>query len=154
MTTEDITIWHCDANNCTASAPADTTGWTNAIHTHGCPAHGQLITAHKAKITSDTRGRGYREKTTWYLTCACGWTPRPSWATHTYRRLEDQHLAHVQQATTETDRVCVHCRQRIHLRIEPTGDVWEHTATRLGACPGGYTEATPVMTSGEDTHRA
>ena len=100
MTTERITIWHCDADQCEATAPEDADGWTDATYTHGCPAHGELIAAHRAKVTDSTRGRGYRETTTWYLMCACGWTPRPSYAVHSYQGLKERHRAHVRAVPT------------------------------------------------------
>lgn len=95
---------HCDYAGCTAQAtrpePFGTPdGWTNAGNTDGCPDHGEPITTHKANITSQTRGRGYREKTTWYLTCACGWKSTPYYATHSSTWLRKQHLGHVKRAT-------------------------------------------------------
>lgn len=108
MSTSTIRFMHCDFAECTAQAPlpfgegyvADRQdGWTNAIYTHGCPEHGEAIAAHQADITSQTRGRGSREKTTWFLTCACGWKPTPHYQTHTSRWLQERHLAHVKAAT-------------------------------------------------------
>lgn len=104
MTTELITMWRCDHPVCSAVAVEGAEGWTDAIYTHGCPSHGSLIEAHKAKVTSDTRGRGAREKTTWYLTCACGWMPKPYFATHSYRGLATQHVAHVRDAAGQEAR--------------------------------------------------
>ncbi len=98
MTTSTITIWRCDAGWCSAAAPENTDGWVSAIYTHGCPAHADRITAHAAKVTHETRGRGASEKTTWYLSCACGWRPRPNFQVHSYRRLQDQHRSHVAAA--------------------------------------------------------
>ncbi len=95
MTRSRITVWHCDAHLCRQSAPEDADGWADAIYTHGCPQHGDIITAHKASLTYQTSGRGSREVTTWYLRCACGWTPRPHWAKHSARLLHDAHLVHV-----------------------------------------------------------
>lgn len=98
MTSTLITIWHCDGPGCDATAPEKTEGWVFAPGTHGCPAHADLIAAHAAKVTSTTRGRGAREKTTWYLTCACGWWPSPNFQTHTARWLHEQHRAHLAAA--------------------------------------------------------
>jgi hypothetical protein len=103
MSRSTITIWNCDAGECGASAPEDSAGWTDAIYTHGCPAHGTAIEAHRAKLTHDTRGRGHREKTTWYLFCACGWMPSPYYATHSSLELRRQHLVHVDRTTLPVD---------------------------------------------------
>ncbi|MEV0726020.1 hypothetical protein AB0I37_24980 [Micromonospora purpureochromogenes] len=100
MTTSRITIWHCDAQLCGATAPENAEGWTSAIYTHGCPDHGGVIASHKAALTDETRGRGSREKTTWYLRCACGWVPRPGFATHTASGLHAKHRAHVHDQPT------------------------------------------------------
>ena len=98
MTTQTIQIWRCDAGGCGSTAPEKADGWVSAIYTHGCPAHAALIIAHAAKVTSTTRGRGAKEKTTWYLTCACGWWPSPNFQTHTARWLHEQHRAHLATA--------------------------------------------------------
>lgn len=95
MSTEILYVWHCDAPECDAITASRTQGWTDAIYTHGCPAHGETIAAHKATITDETRGRGRSEKTTWCLKCACGWTPGRGWATYTSRGLQEEHLQHV-----------------------------------------------------------
>lgn len=107
MTTSTIRFMHCDFAGCDAQAPNEASGyiadrpdgWTDAIYTHGCPEHGEPIAAHQAKTTSDTRGRGSREKTTWYLTCTCGWRPTPFYQTHSSRQLQEQHLKHVAAVT-------------------------------------------------------
>lgn len=99
MTTEIVRIWHCDAQSCDATAPEDTAGWTDAIYTQGCPAHGDVIAAHRANLRSSTSGRGSRQVTYWYLHCACGWTPRPDWSMHHHAHLRAQHLAHVHALT-------------------------------------------------------
>lgn len=95
MSTEILHVWHCDNPACSAVASQRTEGWTDAIYTQGCPAHGEVIAAHKASLDDVTRGRGRSEKTTWYLKCACGWAPSPRWATYTSRGLQEQHLRHV-----------------------------------------------------------
>jgi hypothetical protein len=102
VTVKLLTIWRCDGP-CDASAPEHTAGWTDAGRTHGCPDHGTVIAAHKANVTYVTRGRGRSEKTTWYLTCACGWKPVPFYETYSTRWLESAHLLHVaeQFATSE-----------------------------------------------------
>lgn len=109
MTTSIVRILHCDFPDCDARIEDDLhnklyvqdrpDGWTNAIHTHGCPDHGEVIAAHKADVTSRTSGRGSREKTTWYLACACGWSPTPNRATHSAAGLKDQHVKHVADVT-------------------------------------------------------
>ncbi|GAA0493908.1 hypothetical protein Ade02nite_20970 [Paractinoplanes deccanensis] len=108
MTTTLITVMNCDFPTCEAQAPKNSggkwmlhrpDGWTDAIQTHGCPEHGDLIAAHQAKITSGTRGRGAREKTTWYLTCSCEWRPTPNWQTYNADWLRKAHLAHVHEQT-------------------------------------------------------
>lgn len=103
MTTSTITIWHCDAGGCDATAPEKAPGWVSAIYTHGCPEHASHITAHKASLTDQTRGRGRSEKTTWYLKCACGWQPTPNWRTYTSYPLTDAHLRHVASQPTEEE---------------------------------------------------
>jgi hypothetical protein len=107
VTTSTIRFMHCDHARCAAQAacpePFGTPdGWTRAGNTDACPAHGDAIEAHKANITSQTRGRGSREKTTWYLTCACGWHPTPHYATHSASWLRAQHIEHVRQATSDS----------------------------------------------------
>lgn len=110
MTNTTLRFMNCDYAGCTAQQPhplserymADRPdGWTDAIYTHGCPEHGEAITAHRATITSQTRGRGSREKTTWFLTCACGWRPSPNYQTHSSSWLQKRHIQHVQHATAE-----------------------------------------------------
>ena len=112
MSTTTLRFMNCDFAGCAAQTPkpfsegyvanrAD--GWTDAIHTHGCPEHGEAIAAHQANVTSQTRGRGSREKTTWFLTCVCGWRPTPHHQTHTARWLHDQHLRHVKSLTATAD---------------------------------------------------
>lgn len=106
MTTSTIRFMHCDFTGCTAQAPNSDNGyvadrpdgWTDAIYTHGCPDHGEVITAHKATKTSRDSGRGSRAKTYWYLTCACGWTPG-SHATWNADPLHEAHLRHLAEAT-------------------------------------------------------
>lgn len=93
MTTTTAIIWHCDAGGCTRSATEKTSGWTSAVYTHGCPDHGDVITAHKATVTGDDRSA------VWRLVCACGWVPSPSWAKHSACDLKAQHVAHVAAAT-------------------------------------------------------
>ncbi len=108
MTTSTIRFMHCDHAGCDAQAPNEANGyvadrldgWTDAVYTHGCPAHGETIAAHKATVTSETRGRGYKEKTTWYLRCACGWSPSPNFQSYNTDRLRSAHLAHVHDVTT------------------------------------------------------
>ncbi len=100
MATSTVTIWHCDANGCDHTAPEGSGGWVNAAFTHGCPEHAAFITEHRARITSDTRGRGRNEKTTWFLRCDCGWAPRPGYSTHNWDPLTRAHLAHVKTATS------------------------------------------------------
>lgn len=108
MTTTLIRVMHCDFAGCTAQVPNDSNGyvkdrpdgWTDLIYTHGCPEHGQAVAAHQATITSDTRGRGSREKTTWFLACACGWRPTPPYQAYSADSLKKQHLAHVHRETT------------------------------------------------------
>jgi hypothetical protein len=100
-----IRFMHCDHGQCAAQAacpePFGTpSGWTRAGNTDGCPAHGHDIEAHKANITSQTSGRGPHEKTTWYLTCACGWRSNPWWVAHSAAWLRAQHIEHVRQATS------------------------------------------------------
>ena len=100
MTSEIVYLMHCDHLGCDRVTPEkQADGWTNAIYTHGCPDHGALIATHQAKITDTTRGRGSKEKTTWYLVCACGWSPTPNFEVHTAARLKRVHLAHVHQET-------------------------------------------------------
>lgn len=109
MTTSTAHFLHCDAAGCDAQAPYDDynklyvkhrpDGWANAIYTHGCPRHGDVILAHAATITSQTRGRGRSEKTTWFLTCACGWRSAQPWQTYNSDYLQKAHLAHVQRET-------------------------------------------------------
>ncbi|GIM88765.1 hypothetical protein [Paractinoplanes toevensis] len=108
MTTSTIRFMNCDFAGCTAQAPkphgegyiADRPdGWTDAIYTHGCPDHGNAIAAHKASVTSETRGRGSREKTTWYLRCECGWRPNPNYQSHSTDWLKKEHLKHLAAAT-------------------------------------------------------
>lgn len=106
MTTSTIRFMHCDHAGCTTQAvcPASATtpdGWTNAGNTHGCPEHGDAIAAHKANVTSQTRGRGSREKITWYLTCACGWHPTPHYETYSTTWLRGQHVKHVASVTSD-----------------------------------------------------
>jgi hypothetical protein len=108
VTTSKIDFMHCDFARCTAQTPYDSRalhipvradGWTNAICTHGCPEHGEAIRAHQASITSQTRGRGRSEKTTWFLACACGWRPAQPWQTHSTDYLRQAHLDHVRTIT-------------------------------------------------------
>lgn len=100
MTTTIVYLLHCDHAGCDRAAPKDDSeGWTDAIYTHGCPDHSEGITAHKANVTSNTRGRGSREKTYWYLKCACGWTPQPYFAIFSAKGLKDQHVRHVADVT-------------------------------------------------------
>lgn len=106
MTTSTVRLMHCDHAGCDAQAPDDEkgyvadrpNGWKDAIYTHGCPEHGEAIMAHEASITSRSRGRGSRERTTWFLTCACGWQP-PHFEMDSSRRLKEQHLKHVAAVT-------------------------------------------------------
>lgn len=95
MTADIVRIWHCDGSACDASVPEKTDGWADEIYTHGCPKHRDLISEHRMKLDHTTRGRGNSEKTTWYVSCACGWRPTPSYATYNYRSLQDRHRAHV-----------------------------------------------------------
>jgi hypothetical protein len=95
MTSEILHVWHCDHPACDAVVPEKTEGWTNAIYTHGCPAHGDVVAAHKADLTYHTHGRGRSEKTTWFMRCGCGWKPSPPYSSGTYRYMEEQHRAHV-----------------------------------------------------------
>lgn len=108
MSTSTIRVMHCDHAGCTAQATCDgwntPDGWTNAANTHGCPDHGDAIKAHNANITSQTRGRGSREKTTWYLTCACRWSPTPHYETYSSRWLREQHVKHVARVTADDRR--------------------------------------------------
>lgn len=109
MSTSMIRFMHCDHAGCTAQAPYSPSGstpdgWTNAANTHGCPDHGDAIAAHKANIASQTRGRGSSEKTTWYLTCACGWHPTPHYAAHSSTWLRERHVKHVATVTAEDRR--------------------------------------------------
>jgi len=104
MSTTTIRVMHCNHARCTANAtcpePFGTpNGWTDAGNTHGCPDHGETIAAHKANVISQTRGRGSREKTTWYLACACGWKPTPFYETYSAAWLRKQHVAHVAEVT-------------------------------------------------------
>lgn len=106
MTTSTIRLMHCDFAGCDAQDPAEggyvadrADGWVDAIYTHGCPEHGDEILAHAAKLTSDTRGRGRSEKTTWFLSCSCGWKPAQPWQTHSTDYLRRAHLAHVREQT-------------------------------------------------------
>ena len=102
MTTTLTRVMHCDHPGCDAQAVAGPRwvaeredGWADCVHTHGCPEHGEAIRAHWAKVTSQTRGRGRSEKTTWFLECACGWRPSPGWQTHSATGLHEQHKRHV-----------------------------------------------------------
>jgi hypothetical protein len=89
-----IDIWNCDISICSQSAAEGTTGWISASYTvHGCPAHAALVEQHKPSLTSDTRGRGSRERTTWFLTCACGWSG--GYSTWSFDPLMERHLAHL-----------------------------------------------------------
>jgi hypothetical protein len=100
MTSTTVRLLHCDFAGCGRTCPDDQAdGWTNAIYTHGCPDHGAAIAAHKAKLDDQTRGRGRNEKTTWYLTCACGWYPTPNFQTYNATRLKAAHLTHVREET-------------------------------------------------------
>jgi hypothetical protein len=81
---------------CANKAVQGTDGWVVGGLVHGCPDHPGVVD-HAAILSSHTQGRGYKEKTTWYLTCKCGWTPSPSFATHNYTILKDQHRWHVNQ---------------------------------------------------------
>ena len=108
MSTSTIRFMNCDFAGCTAQAPRPfgdgyvaerPDGWTDAIYTHGCPEHGPAIAAHKANIASQTRGRGSREKTTWFLTCSCGWKPTPHYQTHSSSWLQERHVKHVATVT-------------------------------------------------------
>lgn len=100
MTSTIVYLLSCDHAGCDRTTPKDTSdGWTDAIYTHGCPEHGAAVEAHRAKVTGDTRGRGSREKTTWFLTCACGWSPTPNRETHSSGRLKEEHRKHVAEAT-------------------------------------------------------
>lgn len=101
MSKSTAITWHCDYADCNASAPEKAEGWHSEIYTHGCPEHFLDVHVHRAQLTSDTRGRGAREKTTWYLHCACGWHPTPYYTPHTYDWLRKQHLAHVKAATAK-----------------------------------------------------
>lgn len=110
MSTSTIRFMHCDFPGCTAQTPHPSSapyvpvrsdGWTNAIHTHGCPDHGEVVATHTAKVTSQTRGRGRSEKTTWYLTCLCGWRPSPNWQTYNYDWLTRAHIKHLAAMCTE-----------------------------------------------------
>jgi hypothetical protein len=99
-----VRIAHCDHAGCTAEAICPKNGgtpdgWTNGANAHGCPAHAEAIAAHGANITSQTRGRGSQEKTTWFLTCACRWSPTPHYATYSSTWLREQHLKHVAEVT-------------------------------------------------------
>jgi hypothetical protein len=103
VTSTIVYLLSCDHAGCTATtSEADAEGWTNAIYTHGCPDHGEAITAHKAKVTDQTRSRGSKEKTTYFLTCACGWQPTPHYEAYSARRLKEQHVKHVAEATALT----------------------------------------------------
>jgi hypothetical protein len=103
MSRSTAVTWHCDHGGCSANAPEKTEGWHSAIYTQGCPQHALEIHTHRAELTSDTRGRGAREKTTWYLHCACGWRPRPYYTPYTYDWLQKQHLAHVRAVTNSEE---------------------------------------------------
>lgn len=96
MTAQSARILHCDFPDCPrrtealeVNAPTPD-GWTDAIHTHGCPDHGELIAAHKATVTDVERHR----KTYWSLRCACGWTPGLS-EPYSSRSLKVMHRVHV-----------------------------------------------------------
>lgn len=111
MTTTLVHLMRCDHADCDAQAPKASgesyvqdrpDGWTDLIHTHACPDHGPAVAGHAAKITSQTRGRGVSEKTTWFLACSCGWRPTPNYQTYNATRLRQAHLAHV-RAETSTD---------------------------------------------------
>lgn len=92
MSTTTITILHCDFPGCTEQTPGHAEdGWTSAIHTHGCPAHGEAIAAHEATVESWNA----RRKDWWSLRCACGWTPRPGVSAWSSRDLKAKHLAHL-----------------------------------------------------------
>lgn len=102
MTTTVVRLLHCDHASCDRTIPEDqAAGWGNAIYTHGCPDHAEVIAAHQAKVTSRTRGRGSSEKDTWFLVCACGWSPRPNFQVHNATRLKVAHLAHLAALTEE-----------------------------------------------------
>lgn len=95
MTTTTITFLHCDFPGCDEQTPGDAgDGWTSAIYTHGCPAHGEAIAVHEATVESWTA----RRKDWYSLKCACGWMPRPGVAAWAARELKEKHLAHVAEA--------------------------------------------------------
>lgn len=141
MTTSTVTIWHCDAQLCGATAPEGTKDWTYAIYTHGCPAHGAVIAAHRAKVVHDTRGRGSQETTTWYLRCACGWTPRPDWSKHTAAPLHAQHLAHVHEQELTGCVNCANCEAPLMPAQPDAPREWVHANTGLIGCDNGSTHA-------------
>nr|WP_221374521.1 hypothetical protein [Actinoplanes polyasparticus] len=109
MSTSTIEFLHCDHAQCAVKVENDRhgklyqqrrdNGWIDAIYTHGCPEHGGTILAHAAKLTTQTRGRGRSERTTWFLTCACGWTPSPAWQMDSTNYLRERHLAHLREQT-------------------------------------------------------
>ncbi len=109
MSRSTIEFMHCDHAGCTAKVENDRhgklyqqqrdNGWVDAIYTHGCPEHGEQILAHMATVTHQTRGRGRSERTTWFLTCACGWRPVERWQVDSADRLKQAHLVHVREQT-------------------------------------------------------
>lgn len=100
MTFSTVTFWHCDASGCTQKVrEKDSADWAHGGLTHGCPEHAAIIAEHAADLTSRTAGRGYKEKTTWFLHCKCGWRPTPYYSTHRYDYLQATHLAHVKEVT-------------------------------------------------------
>lgn len=105
MSTQLVTMWVCDI--CALVVPACTDGWANAVWSHGCPEHAEHVGEHRASVREETRGRGRSEKTTWFLTCACGWVPPRRWSSWNYGPLVEQHHEHLRAsrpgATTSPD---------------------------------------------------